>query len=111
MSSKLPYPLAMLQRGESHDPFSVLGRQPDHADARFNRSIVSAALAEEDARLSGTANATADDASIQLNDRIAEATPHSLIGELLAPASGLAGPLKRRPADADEKMRGAVLGG
>ena len=29
MSTKLPYPLAMLQRGESHDPFSVLGRQPD----------------------------------------------------------------------------------
>jgi len=29
MSNKLPYPLAMLQRGESHDPFSVLGRQPD----------------------------------------------------------------------------------
>ena len=29
MSIKLPYPLAMLQRGESHDPFSVLGRHPD----------------------------------------------------------------------------------
>ncbi len=27
MSPKLPYPLAMLQRGEWHDPFSVLGRQ------------------------------------------------------------------------------------
>ena len=26
MSSKLPYPLAMLQRGESHDPFALLGR-------------------------------------------------------------------------------------
>ena len=32
MSVKLPYPLAMLQRGESHDPFSVLGRQPDGDD-------------------------------------------------------------------------------
>ena len=29
MPAKLPYPLAMLQRGESHDPFSVLGRHPD----------------------------------------------------------------------------------
>ncbi|MGB5568993.1 MAG: 1,4-alpha-glucan branching protein GlgB [Sedimenticolaceae bacterium] len=29
MSVKLTYPLAMLQRGESHDPFSVLGKQPD----------------------------------------------------------------------------------
>ena len=26
MPAKLPYPLAMLQRGESHDPFSLLGR-------------------------------------------------------------------------------------
>ena len=26
MSAKLPYPLAMLQNGESHDPFAVLGR-------------------------------------------------------------------------------------
>ena len=28
MAAKLPYPLAMLQRGESHDPFAVLGRHP-----------------------------------------------------------------------------------
>ncbi len=27
MPAKLPYPLAMLQRGESHDPFTVLGLQ------------------------------------------------------------------------------------
>lgn len=29
MAAKLPYPLAMLQRGESHDPFGVLGAHPD----------------------------------------------------------------------------------
>ncbi len=29
MPVKLPYPLAMLQRGESHDPFSILGCQPE----------------------------------------------------------------------------------
>ena len=29
MSSKLPYPLTMLQRGESHDPFGLLGRHDD----------------------------------------------------------------------------------
>jgi 1,4-alpha-glucan branching enzyme len=28
MSTKLPYPLAALQKGESHDPFSVLGLHP-----------------------------------------------------------------------------------
>ena len=33
MNAKLPYPLAMLQRGESHDPFAVLGRQPDDGGA------------------------------------------------------------------------------
>ncbi|MCB1788599.1 MAG: 1,4-alpha-glucan branching protein GlgB [Chromatiaceae bacterium] len=29
MPTKLPYPLAALQRGESHDPFAVLGRQSE----------------------------------------------------------------------------------
>ncbi len=29
MTAKLPYPLAMLQRGESHDPFGVLGHHTD----------------------------------------------------------------------------------
>jgi len=29
MPAKLSYPLAMLQRGESHDPFAVLGHHPD----------------------------------------------------------------------------------
>ena len=32
MTAKLPYPLAMLQNGESHDPFAVIGRHP--ADGR-----------------------------------------------------------------------------
>ncbi|MGD8956948.1 MAG: 1,4-alpha-glucan branching enzyme, partial [Chromatiaceae bacterium] len=29
MAAKLPYPLAMLQHGEAHDPFGILGRHPD----------------------------------------------------------------------------------
>ena len=29
MPAKLPYPLAMLQNGESHDPFAILGRHPE----------------------------------------------------------------------------------
>jgi 1,4-alpha-glucan branching enzyme len=29
MAAKLPYPLAMLQHGEAHDPFGILGRYPD----------------------------------------------------------------------------------
>ncbi len=42
MSVKLPYPLAMLQRGESHDPFSVLGRQPDGDDTLVRAFLPSA---------------------------------------------------------------------
>ena len=29
MAAKLPYPLAMLQHGEAHDPFGILGKHPD----------------------------------------------------------------------------------
>ena len=42
MSAKLPYPLAMLQRGESHDPFAVLGRQPDDGGALVRAFLPSA---------------------------------------------------------------------
>jgi len=46
MSNKLPYPLAMLQRGESHDPFSVLGMQPD-GDGALVRAFLPSAEAVE----------------------------------------------------------------
>ena len=46
MNAKLPYPLAMLQRGESHDPFAVLGRQPDDGGALVRAFLPSAEALE-----------------------------------------------------------------
>ena len=42
MPAKLPYPLAMLQRGESHDPFSVIGRHPNDQGALVRAFMPSA---------------------------------------------------------------------
>ena len=75
MSIKLPYPLAMLQRGESHDPFSVLGRQPD-ADGILVRALLPSA---ENAQLEGVGPMHrvphTDIFEIQLNPEQAQALP------------------------------------
>ena len=42
MRAKLPYPLAMLQGGESHDPFNVLGRHRDGDDTLVRAFMPSA---------------------------------------------------------------------
>jgi 1,4-alpha-glucan branching enzyme len=49
MPAKLPYPLAMLQHGESHDPFAVLGRHADGDDVVVRAFMPSA----EDVELDG----------------------------------------------------------
>jgi 1,4-alpha-glucan branching enzyme len=49
MAARLPYPLAALQRGESHDPFAVLGLHPDgnaHVVRAFMPSAESVELDE-----------------------------------------------------------------
>ena len=48
MSAKLPYPLAMLQRGESHDPFSLLGRHEDGGHTMVRAFMPSAEEVELD---------------------------------------------------------------
>ncbi|MCG6965233.1 MAG: 1,4-alpha-glucan branching protein GlgB [Chromatiaceae bacterium] len=88
MAAKLPYPLAMLQRGESHDPFSVLGRQQD-VDGVLIRAFMPSAEQVELAGLGQMQRVTNTDIfEIRLDQAQAAALPQHYQLEWLEKADG-----------------------